>query len=83
MLDLEINSNDEKRMELYLCNCSEILKCSDCCVLLSLSTLLLKITGFSLLVSAYSNGEVYVEGEITKIEFESSEKDVSASREVA
>ncbi len=71
MFNLEMNS----QRELYLFECIGILEYSDDNILIDLGEFSVRISGVDLTMISYSNGEMYIEGEILRIEFESGDSE--------
>ncbi len=69
MFNLEMNSE----REIYLYECEGILEYSDDSILLDFCEFAVRISGVELTMISYSNGEMYIEGDILRIEFESGE----------
>lgn len=70
MFNLEMNSENE----VYIYKCEEIIEYSDDSILLCFDNCNVRISGSALSMVSYSNGEMYIEGDILRIEFESSGK---------
>ena len=67
MFNLEMNSEHE----IYLYECLGVLEYSDDSILLDFNEFSVRVSGADLSMISYSNGEMYIEGEILRIEFES------------
>ncbi len=71
MFNLEMNSE----REIYLYECAGILEYSDDSILLDFGDFAVRVSGVDLTMISYSNGEMYIEGDILRIEFESGDTD--------
>lgn len=69
MFNMEMNSKNE----LYIGDCLGILAYSDDNISLEFEDFSLKVSGSELSMISYANGEMYIEGDILRIEFESLE----------
>lgn len=76
MFNLEMNS----KREIYLFECAGILEYSDDNILLDFGNFSVRVSGVDLSMISYSNGEMYIEGEILRIEFESG--DLGSTKEM-
>lgn len=70
MFNLEMNSENE----IYVYKCEEIIEYSNDGIVLAFEDFALRISGDALTMVSYSNGEMYIEGDILRIEFESGDK---------
>ena len=59
------------KRELYLSNCLGIIGYSDEDIALDFGKFSMKVYGYDLTMVSYINGEMYIEGDILRIEFES------------
>ncbi len=67
MFNLEMNSE----REVYMYECEGILEYSDDSILLDFGDFSVRVSGVNLSMVSYSNGEMYIEGDILRIDFES------------
>ncbi|MDD6808383.1 MAG: YabP/YqfC family sporulation protein [Oscillospiraceae bacterium] len=59
----------ENEKQIYLSGCTEINKFNEDCITLASDECILSVSGSNLCATSYANGEIYINGDILRIEF--------------